>query len=163
MTDDAVPIRDERGRLLPGAKLEGAGRKPGTSQADLVRKLIEPHRESLIDRAIDIALKDPDSHAAARALELVLSRLAPTPRQEAEKVQVEGLAEATTFAGKCDAIITAVANGDISAEAGERVLKLLDIYRKAHETDDLAKRIAALEIGKHGVVIEARPPGSDLI
>lgn len=149
--EPAKPLRDARGRLLPGSTLNPFGRQKGVSQATLVRKLIEPHREALITRALELT-RNADPFAAANALRICLERLAPAPRQEAEKIEVPGLAEAATFAEKCDAVIRAVAAGDISAEAGERVLRLLDVYRKAHETDNLERRLAALEAA--GRVIE---------
>lgn len=138
-------VRGEGGRWLVPPK---GGRPKGSSQSDLVRKLIEPKRQALVDAALDMALHSDDPHAKARAIDITLSYLAPRPRPEGEKVEVPGLSEATSFTGKADAIIAAVASGDISAEAGERILRLLDVYRKALETDDLARRIAALEAGR---------------
>ena len=132
--------REEGGLFVPGHSIKSPGRPRGPSAAEQVRVLIEPHKEEIIAKAVELAKKgDPVS------LRLCLERLAPTPRPEAEKVHVPGLADAKTFAGKCNAVIHAVSTGDISAEAGERVLRLLDVYRKAHETDDLARRLAATE------------------
>lgn len=154
LTEPAKPLRGEGGRFLPGTPSPNPlGRPKGTSQATLVRQLIEPHREELITRALELT-RNADPFAAANALRICLERLAPAPRQEAEKIEVPGLAEAATFSEKCDAVIRAVAAGDVSAEAGERVLRLLDVYRKAHETDILERRIAALEAQSAGRVIE---------
>ncbi len=148
MTDEVMPIRDERGHFLPGhGGLPGAGRPKGRSQSELVRVLIEPHRVVLIERALALT-QSADPFAAANAIRICLERLAPAPKQESEKIEVPGLAEATTFTAKCDAVILSVSMGDISAEAGERVLRLLDVYRRAHETDILEQRVAALEAGK---------------
>lgn len=150
------PARDERGRLLPGhSGLPGGGRPRGRSQATMVRELLEPHRVELVERALELT-KSTDPFAAANGLRICLERLAPAPRQEAEKIEVPGLAEAKTFTEKCNVVIAAVADGAISAEAGERVLRLLDVYRKAHETDILERRIAALEAEQpKGRVIDA--------
>jgi hypothetical protein len=167
VSDDSTavaPVRDEQGRLLPGHPgLPGSGRPRGTSQSDLVRKLIEPHRQALIERALKLT-ESADPFAAANGLRICLERLAPAPKQEAERIEVPGLAEAGTFAGKCDAVIRAVSNGDISAEAGERVLRLLDVYRKAHETDALEARIVALEAARAPLTINApAADGGDLV
>lgn len=154
-TQEPAVLRDERGRLLPGTKgLPGAGRRTGLSHAEKVRILLEPHREALIGRALSLT-QSPDPFAAANALRICLERLAPAPKQEAEKIEVPGLAEAATFTDKCTAVINAVAAGEISAEAGERVLRLLDVYRRAHETDSLARRVAALESQRAPVTIDA--------
>lgn len=149
MSDGEV-IRDEAGRWLKPPK---GGRPKGRSQSELVRVLIEPHRQALIDRAFEIS-KAGDLHAASGAIRILLERLAPAPKQESERVEVPGLADAPTFAAKCEAVLAAVACGDISAEAGERVLRLLDVYRKAHETDALERRIADLEAGRAATIIQ---------
>lgn len=154
----AKPLRDEQGRLLPGQRLTGGGRRPGRSQSELVRQIIEPHREELINRALELT-KSTDPFAAANALRICLERLAPVPKQESEKIEVPGLAEAEGFAAKCEAVIQAVSRGEISAEAGERVLRLLDVYRRAIEHDDLAKRLEALENSKTVRTIEVKSAG----
>jgi predicted transcriptional regulator len=152
MSDGEV-VRDASRRWLVPPK---GGRPKGRSQSELVRVLIEPHRQALIDRALELT-KSADPFAAANALRICLERLAPAPKQESEKVEVPGLAEATTFAAKCEAVIAAVASGEISAEAGKSVLQLLDVYRRAHETDALERRIAALESGRAVQTIEPAP------
>ena len=153
-------IRDETGKWLPGHAPKG-GRHKGSSQSDLVRKLIEPHREKLIDRAIALALQTEDPQASARGLDIALSRLAPAPKQESERVEIPGLADAVTFTDKCNVVISAVSTGDISAEAAERILRLLDVYRKAHATDVLEARLRALEQGNAPVmVIEPLSPST---
>ena len=149
---DAV-VRDAAGRWVTPPK---GGRPKGRSQSELVRVLIEPQRQALVDRALEIT-KSTDLHAASGAIRILLERLAPTPKQESEKVEVPGLAEAPTFAAKCEAVLAAVACGDISAEAGERVLRLLDVYRKAHETDALERRIADLEAGRAATIVDPVP------
>jgi hypothetical protein len=149
--DGREVVRGEGGRWLVPPK--SPGRPKGSSQSELVRKLIEPHREVLIERALKLT-ESADPFAAANALRIVLERLAPAPKQESEKIEVPGLADAATFADKCQAVIAAVASGDVSAEAGERVLRLMDVYRRAVEHDSLEQRIAALEKGRRATVIE---------
>ncbi len=136
------------------------GRPKGLSQSEKVRALLEPHREELIGRVLELT-KSADPHAAAGALRIALERLAPAPKQEAERLDIPGLADATTFQGKCDAVIAAVANGEASADAGAKVLALLDVYRRALETDALVERIAsgeariaALEGGNTTIILQ---------
>lgn len=154
--------RDAKGRLLPGhGGLPGAGRPRGLSHSEKVRALLLPHREELIGKAL--ALTDsPDPFAAANAIRICLERLAPAPKQESEKVEVPGLAEAATLVEKCEAIVNAVACGQISAEAGERILRLLEAYRKIFETGILERRITALENALTGRTVEHDGDGSDL-
>lgn len=127
------------GRLQAGHAVRPAHRG-GPSEAELIRKKLAPHREAILDKVIDLALQgDP------RSAELAMKYLAPPAKPDSERIAVPGLATAVTFAEKCTAVISAVSDGSISAEAGERVLRLLDVYRKAHETDALEARIAMLE------------------
>jgi len=153
MSDGEV-VRDAAGRWLTPPK---GGRPKGSSQSELVRKLIEPHRVALVDAALELAFKSPDPHARARGIDIALSRLAPTPRQESERVEVPGLAEAATFSGKAQAVLAAVACGEISADAAEKLLRLLDVLRKAIEHDALERRIADLEAGRAATIVQAVP------
>ena len=113
------------------------------SQAEQIRELLEPRRIELVARAAELALAgDP------QCLKLCLERLAPTPRQEAEKVMVPGLADALTLKDKATAILRAVAGGAISAEAGDKLMRLLDTYRGAAIADDHEQRLRLIEQGK---------------
>lgn len=139
------------------------GRKPGPSQAELVRKLIEPARTELVEKALSLVRDEKvDPHAKIGALRLLLERLAPQPKHESERIEVPGMAEAPTFGAKCQAVIAAVAGGGISAEAGERALRLLDTFRKAVAHDELTVRIEALERGQRARTIDDEP-GAELV
>lgn len=155
-------VRDANGRWLVPPR---GGRTKGSSQADLVRKLIEPKREELITRAFELT-KSTDPHAAGSALRILLERLAPQPKHESEHISVPGLAEAATFTAKCECVITAVAGGEISAEAGERVLRLLNVYRLAVHHDEVVDRLAAVEAqlkrAQDGRTVEPAPSADDL-
>lgn len=130
------------------------------SEAEKVRVLLEPHREALIGRAVELALAgDP------QALRLCLERLAPTPRPEAEKCIVPGLADASTLEQKAAAILGAVGNGHVSAEAGRNLLHTLDAYASVLHQEEFDRRLAVLEGRKpRTITIEAAPAdGSDLV
>lgn len=152
MSDDST--RDGAGRWLVPPK--SPGRPRGPSAAEQMQLYLEPHRREILDKAISLAKAgDPVS------LRLILDRISPIPKQDSERVHVPGLKEASTFSAKCEAVITAVADGVVSAEAGERVLRLLDVYRKAHETDALEARIATLEGRRPGPAAPADTAGTD--
>lgn len=148
-TDATLPAtRGKGGEFLPGLAPKSPGAPRGPRASDQIRALIEPHREALIARAVELALAgDP------QALKLCLDRLAPTPRQEAEKVCIPGLAEAPTFAGRCDAVVRAIAAGNLAPEDGDRVLRALDTYRRAHAADNIEHRLARLETGGRTIVV----------
>lgn len=143
-TEIQKPARDANGRLLPGHHL---GRPAGRSQADLVRMLIEPMREELIE-TLRTNSKSPDGTVSNNAAKTLLERLAPRPKEASERVHVPGLAEAQTLTAKAEAIVAAVATGEISAEAGERLIRLVGVLREVIAHDELEARIAALEVAK---------------
>lgn len=139
MSDD----RDDEGRLLPGHALKSPGRPRGLSMAERIAQHIEPHRQEILDKAIALAKAgDPAS------MKLVLERLAPIPRQDAERVSIPGFAEAGTLQDKATAVMQAAATGHCSAEAAERLLRVLDIYAKAIVADEHERRLQALERGR---------------
>src|SRR3954463_15753766 len=112
--------RDEHGKYLPGGP-GGPGRKPGMSHSEKVRGLLEPYREELIGRALELT-KSADPFAAANALRICLERLAPAPKQEPEKIEIPELAHAHSVAEKAAAILNAVGAGTVSPESGEKLL-----------------------------------------
>lgn len=142
-TEPTTDGRDpETGRLLPGHSVAPRNRwKPGQpTQADLIKARIEPHREKILAKAIELAeAGDPKSMA------LVLQYLAPPARPEGERFVIPKLAAASTLQERAGAVIEAVADGTISAEAGAIALGLLDKYAKLVTVDDHERRLAALE------------------
>lgn len=155
-SDTGEIVRNPAGQFVSGyaPKTKSPGAPRGPRASDQIRTLIEPHREALIARAVELALAgDP------QALKLCLERLAPIPRQEAEKIIIPDLASAPTFSAKCEAVVGAIAGGHIAPEDGERILRMLDTYRRAHAVDNLERRVAQLEGG--GRLIEVRPEGDD--
>ncbi len=151
---DAVE-RGDRGRFLEGQAPRSPGRPRGPSAAEQIRALLLPHQPELVAKAVELArLGDPV------ALRLCLERLAPAPRPEAEKVMVPGLKEAPTLAAKATAILAAVADGHVSAEAGDRLLGMLKTYGDAVILDEHEKRLAAIEAGR---AVQALLPPADVI
>lgn len=140
MTDSTEGNRSPNGRFVAGHAVKSTGRPKGPSAAEQVRTLIEPHKAAIIAKAVELAkMGDPAS------IKLCLERLAPIPRPEDEKVVVPGLADATTLQAKATAILAAVAAGQISATAGDKLLRMLDTYSKAVVLDEHERRLQAIE------------------
>lgn len=132
--------REGNGHFVPGHTVKSPGRPRGLSAAEQVRSLIDPHKDEIIAKAVELAkLGDPVS------MRLCLERLAPVPRPEDEKVVVPGLKDATTLQAKATAILVAVADGEISATAGDKLLRMLDTYGKAVVLDEHERRLRAIE------------------
>ncbi|MBL8329344.1 MAG: hypothetical protein JNJ71_10865 [Rubrivivax sp.] len=130
------------GRLAPGHSVAPRNRwRPGQpTQADLIKAKLEPHREQILDKAIELAKAgDPKSMA------LVLQYLAPPARPEGERMVIPKLAAATTLQERASAVIEAVADGTITAEAGAIALGLLDKFARLVTVDEHERRLAALE------------------
>lgn len=132
--------RKDNGHFVPGHAVKSPGRPRGLSAAEQVRAIIEPHKDEIIAKAVELAkLGDPVS------MRLCLERLAPVPRPEDEKVVVPGLKGANTLQAKAAAILVAVADGQISATAGDKLLRMLDTYGRAVVLDEHERRLSAIE------------------
>jgi len=114
-----------------------AGRSPRAAQ---LRQLLDPHKETLVARCIDMALGGD-----AVAMRLCLERIAPPPKPESAPVQIPGLVAAKSMSDKARAVVDAVGAGVISPDAGAALLGAIASASKIIETDELAARIAALE------------------
>lgn len=121
----------------PGQSGNPAGRKPGS---EVVRQLLEPHRADLVQKAVSLALAGDST-----ALRICIDRLAPPPRAESPKVSIPALANAPTLSAKSEAIIGAVAAGDLSADTASMLLQAMAAACKVVECEDFERRLRALE------------------
>jgi hypothetical protein len=129
-------------RFKPGQSGNPTGRPSGSrNKATLaIDALLDGEGEALTRKAIMLA-KAGDM----QALKLCMDRIVP-PRRDRPVTftlpKVEGPADA---ASAMAAILEAAAQGDLTPiEAGE-LAKLLDVYVRTVETNELAKRIEQLE------------------
>lgn len=95
---------------------------------DLLSKLVQMAREG-------------DPHA----LKLILDRVAPPLRPQAEPIDLPGLASAGTLTERAQAVVAAVAAGEIGTDAASDLLTALGSVARITEIDELAARVAALE------------------
>lgn len=123
----------------PGQSGNPAGRKPG---AELLRQLLDPHREDLVRKAVAMALAGD-----ATCMRLLLDRLAPPSRAEAQKVIIEGLSEASTLTDKANVIVNAMGRGDLAPDIAAMLVQAITNVGKVVEVDELERRVAALESG----------------
>lgn len=82
--------------------------------------------------------------AAARTL---LERALPVYRSSAEPVELPELIAATDLTDKARAVLSAVADGRIPPDLGAQLVSAIGSVAKVAETDELLRRIAALEAG----------------
>ena len=79
------------------------------------------------------------------ALRLCLDRILPPRRDRPVTFALPPIESAQDAAAIISAVLTAVADGDLTpADAGE-ISKLIEVYVKVFETAELAERVARLE------------------
>lgn len=124
-------------RWAPGQSGNPGGRTPGV---DRVRELLNPHRESLVQKAVDLALAGDTV-----AMRICMDRIAPLPRAESPPVHIPGIAECASMSGKARAVVDAVGVGLVSPDAAAILLGAIANATKIIEGDELEARIARLE------------------
>jgi hypothetical protein len=80
-------------------------------------------------------------------MKLILERFALIAKQDGERVIVDGFATAPTLELKAQAVMLAVANGQVPAETGERLLRTLDAYARVVVAEEHEHRLRASERG----------------
>ena len=124
-------------RWVPGQSGNPGGRTPGV---DRVRQLLNPHRESLVQKAVDLALTGDTV-----ALRICMDRIAPLPRAESPLVCIPGIAEGASMSDKARAVVNAVGAGLVSPDAAAMLLGAIANATRIIEGDELEARIARLE------------------
>ena len=99
--------------------------------------------EKLTRKAVDMALEGD-----ATALRICIDRIIPARRDRPMKFRLPDLASASEAATAMQAIIRAVANGEITPSEAQSVAGLIAVFVQAIETKELEERIAALEAKK---------------
>lgn len=135
--ETSPPVKRTRTAWAPGQSGNPKGRPPGIAQ---VRKLLDPHRDELVQKAVALALAGDTV-----ALRLCIDRLAPLPRAEFSPVVIPGIALAVSMSDKARAILDAAGGAVISPDAAAMLLSAIASVAKIIEADELAARIAALE------------------
>ena len=125
----------------PGQSGNPAGRKPGTGEVARLRAAIAEHVPPIIAKLTAAALAG--DVGAAR---LLLERVIP-PLKASEESAALALPDGTlTEQGR--AVLGAVALGDLAPGQGAALLASLGTLAKLTETDELERRIRALEAKK---------------
>ncbi len=153
-----MSAREVDGRLAPGHGLKSPGRPRGKTEAEQIREMLSPAKPEIVAKLIELAKQgDPQS------MKLYFERVSPPLKQDAERVDIPGFRDAPTLQAKAEAVMSAAATGLISAEAAEKLLRVLQIYQSTCVATDHEVRLRALEDGKAPRVIEPEDDLSDLI
>ncbi len=119
------------------------GRPPGIPQ---------PHTRML--QALDVPallaqLQQQALNGDVQAARTLLERALPVRKATAEPVTLPGIAEAGTLTEKAERIVALVADGHLPPDVGASLIESIGKLARVAETDELARRITALE-ERHG-------------
>jgi hypothetical protein len=133
----------QRGRPFEkGQSGNPAGRPKGSRNAITIalETLLDGQAEALTNKAVEMALAGDMA-----ALGLCMDRILPPRKDRPVTFDLPSINSAGDAAAVTSAILSAVANGEITpVDAGE-IGKLVEAYMKAFETPELAERLVRLE------------------
>lgn len=104
-----------------------------------VTKMLEDDAHRVVRVVIDAALEG-NVHAAS----LVLSRIAPAMKAQADKVNFEFDATAS-MTEQVQAVLQGIADGDVPPDTGKQIIEAIAALAGIKQIDELEQRLAALE------------------
>jgi len=131
------------GRSADGTFTTGnSGRPKGARNkaTQAVLALLEGEATALTRKAVEMALAGDGV-----ALRLCLDRIAPPRKDNAVQFAMPRMATAHDAAQAAGAVLTAVADGELTPTEGAQIMGLVDSFRRVLETSELELRVAALE------------------
>lgn len=132
--------RNLKGKWKPGQSGNPRGRPKGSGLSAKLRKAIEQDAPDILTAVIAQA-KAGDMQAA----KVLLDRVVPALKPQAQTVTVPGMEDAQGLADKALAALSAAAGGDIPADTAAQLVQAIGTVGRVVEIDDLERRIAALE------------------
>lgn len=129
----------KKGRWVPGESGNPKGRPRGSNSSAELRAAISAHIPAILDRLAQLAVEGDVS--AAR---LLLERTIPATRPVEAAV---GLMLPSGLTAKGEAILNAVADGEIAPGQAATLVGALLSVSKLKEVDDLEERVKRLEDG----------------
>ena len=133
----------QRGRQFKsGQSGNPAGRPKGArNKATLMAQaLLDGEAEELVRKCVELAKKGDTT-----ALRLCLDRVCPPRRERPVVVKLPVLTKTEDGPKAIGAIIAAVAGGEITPGEGQALTAMMEARRRAIETEELERRITALE------------------
>jgi len=142
MTADSTQQK-QRGRPFPKGRGGNPAGKPKGARSRvtlLAEKLMEDDAADVV-RAVLAAAKGGDMTAAR----LVLDRIAPPRKGRAVAFDLPAVDTAADVLAALGEVVRQVADGTLTTDEGAAVASLLEAKRKAIETIEIERRLAALE------------------
>lgn len=135
--------RNADGTFGPGNPGKPKGTRHKATRAALA--LLDGEAEALTRQAVTMALGGD-----ATALRLCLERIAPPRKDAPATFALPPMKSAADAAHAAGAVLDAVAGGELTPSEGAHVMALVETFRRALETSELERRVAALEGGENG-------------
>jgi hypothetical protein len=134
-----------RGRPFEKGNRLGRGRPLGSrNQASLmVQQSLEEHAEAITKKCVILALKGD-----ATALRLCMERLVGPRKQRVLRFKVPGSQTAAEVSAAVEVVLRGVSGGQLTPGEGQAFSQILEHRRKVIETEELEKRVRALEQGR---------------
>jgi hypothetical protein len=149
MAEFAGPKQRRRGPGRPfkaGQSGNPSGKPPGTRHRVtlLAEKLMADDAEGVVQTVIEAA-KAGDMTAAR----LILDRIAPPRRGSPVSFALPAIKTAADVTKALSAVVASIASGELTPEEATAVSGVIETKRKAIETQEPEKRVAALERMAH--------------
>ncbi len=128
-------------RFQKGKSGNASGRPRGSlNKATALLRELEGDLPALIE-----TLKTSALAGDLPALKMLLDRLLPVRRSSHEPVELPQMAEAETLTAKAEAVLTAVADGDLPPDIGALLVNAIGTAARVEEMTELKERLEALE------------------
>ncbi len=130
-----------RGRPFEPGNTAGKGRPAGSrNRATIFRETLERGGVAIIRTVKRQALKSDPT-----AMRLCMERLIPVPKAPNTCFQLPPMETAANLTDAVSAVARAVAEGQLSAQEGESVAKIVESQRRMLETEGFDARLKVLE------------------
>jgi hypothetical protein len=130
-------------KFKPGQSGNPEGRKPGSGKVGAMRAALEKDWKD-----IQAVLVKKAKEGDMQAIRIVAERMIPPLRAVESAVPVD--LSGATLSEKGNAVLEAVAAGTLAPGQAAQILQGLGAMARVLETDELAKRIEALEAKSNG-------------
>jgi len=132
-------------RFKKGVSGNPAGKPRGAKDKRTeLRALLQPQAAALVDKAVGMALAGD-----ATALRICIDRIIPPIRARDEAVEIGTFTGSLSERGS--AVLRALAEGRVTPSEAATLMSAISSQAKLIETDDLQRRIEALEAGVNRV------------
>ena len=144
MTKNSEP-KQKSHLFQPGQSGNPAGKPKGARNhaTRAAQALIDGQAEQVVEKALELALSGDGP-----ILKAILDRLCPPRKDSPIRVELPPLACAADLPLATEAVLAAVAEGELTPSEATSIAGLIEAHRRALETSDLANRIEALEANR---------------